>query len=74
VKQRGACVQDNIYNVNQDKSAVRFCHQVSAWIPDMICNFCSVKSHKIANNTATTEAREKISADLESLEFYKFFD
>jgi hypothetical protein len=29
-----------------------------------------VESHKIANYSATTEAREK-SADLESVEFYK---
>jgi hypothetical protein len=28
-----------------------------------------VKNHKIANNSATTEAREKINAYLESLEF-----
>ncbi len=28
-----------------------------------------VKSHKIADNSATAEAREKVSIDLESLEF-----
>ncbi len=33
-----------------------------------------MKSHKIANNSATTEAREEISADLESLELKKIFD
>ncbi len=33
--------------------------QVAAWVPDMFCNFYLVKSHKIANNSATTEAREK---------------
>ncbi len=33
-----------------------------------------MKNHKIDNNSATTEAREKISAYLESLEFYKCFD
>jgi hypothetical protein len=33
-----------------------------------------VKNHIIANNSATTEAREKIGTDLESLEFSKFFD
>jgi hypothetical protein len=31
-----------------------------------------VKNHKIADNSATTEAREKISTYLESLEFLKF--
>jgi hypothetical protein len=33
-----------------------------------------VKSHKIANNSQTTEAREKISIVLESVKFKKFFD
>jgi len=31
--------------------------------------FIEVKNHKIANNSATTEAREKISTDFESSEF-----
>jgi hypothetical protein len=31
--------------------------------------FYLVKNNKIANNSTTTEAREKISIDLESLEF-----
>jgi hypothetical protein len=44
---------------NQDESATRLCRQVAAWVPDMVCNFYFVKSHKIANNSATTEAREK---------------
>jgi hypothetical protein len=30
-----------------------------------------VKSHRIADDSATTEASEKISTDLESLEFLK---
>jgi hypothetical protein len=33
-----------------------------------------VKSHKIADNSTTTKAREKISTDLESAEFWNFFD
>jgi hypothetical protein len=37
-------------------------------VPDMFYNFYLVKNHKIANNSATTEAREKISTNLESLE------
>ncbi len=36
---------------------------------DMFCNFYFVKNHKIANNSMTTKAREKICTDLESLEF-----
>jgi hypothetical protein len=39
---------------------------MAALVPDV---FYLVKNHKIANNSATTEAREKISTDLESLEF-----
>jgi len=39
----------------------------------MFCNFYLVKNHKIANNLAATEAREKISTYLEYLEFEKFF-
>ncbi len=58
--------------VNQDKSAARFCHQVAALVPDMFLNFYWVKNHKIANNSATTEPREKVSTDLEYLEFKNF--
>jgi hypothetical protein len=55
---------------NRDKSAARFCCQVAAWITDMSCNFYFVKSHKIVNNSAKNEVREKISTDLESLVFF----
>ncbi len=55
------------------KSAPIFCQQVAAWVPDMFHNFYLVKSHKIANYSVTTEAREKISIDLESVEFYIFY-
>jgi hypothetical protein len=54
---------------NEGKSAAIFCRQVAAWGTDMFRNFCSVKSHKIADNSATIEAAEKISIDLESVEF-----
>jgi hypothetical protein len=38
--------------------------------PDIcFATFIKVKNHKIANNSATTEAREKISTDFESSEF-----
>jgi hypothetical protein len=40
-----------------------------AMVPDMFCNFYLVKIHEMANNSATTEAREKISTFLESLKF-----
>ncbi len=61
-------------DANEGKSAASFCHQVAALVPDKFCNFYLVKNHKIANNSATTEAREKISTYLESLEFWKNFD
>jgi len=35
----------------------------------IIYNFDLVKNQKIANNSATTEAKEKMSTDLESPEF-----
>ena len=54
---------------NEGKSAASFCQQVAAWVSDMFCNFHLVKNHKIANNLAATEAKEKISMYLESLEF-----
>ncbi len=54
--------------LNRDKSAARFCCQ---WVQAMFCNFYLVKSGKfiIVTNSAISEAREKISTDLESLEF-----
>jgi hypothetical protein len=54
---------------NQPKLAARFCSQVAAWVPDMFCNFYLVKHHKIANNSTAPKAKEKLSTDLESLEF-----
>jgi hypothetical protein len=43
---------------NQDKSAARFGRQLAARVPNMFCNFYLVKSHIIANNSATTEAKK----------------
>ncbi len=45
-----------------------------SWFPDMAFNFYSMKNHKIAKNSTTARAREKMSTFLESLEFYKFID
>jgi hypothetical protein len=42
--------------------------------PRYVLQLLLVKNHKVANNSATTKAREKISTYLESVEFYKFFD
>ncbi len=55
---------------NEAISAASFLRQV---VPDMFCYFYIVKNHKNAIYSATTEAREKITTYLESLEFYKKF-
>jgi hypothetical protein len=57
--------------MNEGKSAASFCRQVAALVPDMFCNFYILKNHKIAGNSATTEAREKISTYLEFLQLKK---
>ena len=59
---------------NKRESAASFCCQVSEWFPDMFCNFYSEKIHKIAKNSATAKAREKIRTDLEFLELLKTFN
>jgi hypothetical protein len=51
-------------------SAASFCHQMAALVPDMFCNFYFVKNPKIVNNSVSTEAREKITTYLDSLEFF----
>jgi hypothetical protein len=56
--------------LNSDKSVGSFSCQVAAWVAIMFCNFYLVKNHKIANNSTSAGAREKLSTDLESLEFY----
>jgi hypothetical protein len=54
---------------NEGKSAAIFCRKMAALVPDMFCNCYLVKNHKVAYNSATTKAREKISTYLKSLEF-----
>ncbi len=48
---------------NEGISAASFCRQVAALVPDMFYNFYVVKNHKITNNSANAEAREKIGTD-----------
>ena len=55
--------------VNLPKPAASFCHQVAACFLEMFCNFCFAKNCKVVDNSATAEAKEKVSADLESSEF-----
>jgi hypothetical protein len=45
---------------------------VAARVVDMFCTFYFVKNHQSANNSTATQAEEKISADLESVEFENF--
>jgi hypothetical protein len=42
---------------------------VAAWVTDIFCDFNLAKNHSRALNSTSTKAGEKISADLESLEF-----
>ncbi len=46
---------------NEGKSATSFCHQMPAFVQAMSYNFYLVKNHKIADNSATTEPRARIS-------------
>jgi hypothetical protein len=43
---------------------------VAVLFPAMFCGFYLVKNRKIVKNSTATKAREKISSDLESLEFF----
>ena len=60
---------DSFVKVNKGKSAANFWRQVAAWFSAMFCSSYLVKNHRIAKNSKTTKASEKISTDLESLEF-----
>jgi hypothetical protein len=40
----------------------------------MVWSFWVEKNHKIAKSSTTSDAREKISTDLKSSDFYKYFD
>jgi hypothetical protein len=54
----------------RDKSAVRLCHQVAAWVPHTCSHFYLARNHKIADSQQPAEAREKISTDWESLDLF----
>jgi hypothetical protein len=60
---------ETIQLLNEGRSAASFCHQVAALVPGMFSKFYLLKNHKIAKNSTTTKAREKISTDLESFKF-----
>ncbi len=62
-----------VYAIQWGKFSCQFLLPGGSIGSDMFCKFYLVKNHKIANNSATTEAREKISTHLESLEF-RIFD
>jgi len=57
-------------NNNEGKSAASFCRQMAAWVTRYVLQLLlSEKSQNCKKNSTTTKAREKISTDLESLEF-----
>jgi hypothetical protein len=59
---------------NEGKSVASFCHHVAALVPAMFCIFYIVKNNKIADNSATTEARENFfCASLTKFENYQMF-
>jgi len=62
-----------VQGCNEAKSAASFCRQVAAWAVDMFCDFYLMKNHKIAKNSTTTKAREKLSTDFESLRILEIF-
>jgi hypothetical protein len=70
----GVPIMSQIFSIllshNQGKSGASFCLYVAAWVSDPFCNFC--ENHKIDDNSITTKAREKISTDLELLEFFMY--
>ncbi len=49
-------LKGQVINPNREKSDARFYRQVATLVPSM---FCNNKGYKIANNSGTTEAREK---------------
>ncbi len=49
---------------NEEKSAANFYSQVASQVSDMFCKFYLLNNHKIANNSTTTEAGEKISTGI----------
>jgi hypothetical protein len=46
---------------------------VAAWVLEKFCYFYVVKSPKIGNNSATTDAREKITTDSKSVLVLYFY-
>ncbi len=57
------------YQLCDNKRLQTYKQVVSFWYPA----YNIVKDHKIAQSSTTTKAGEKISTDLESVEFQKFF-
>jgi hypothetical protein len=55
----GQNIRASYVTINEGKSAISFCHQVAALVPDMFYNFYLVKNHNIVNNSAINEARGK---------------
>jgi hypothetical protein len=70
IKSVGYNVRASNGTINEGKSATSFCCLVAALFPDMFWNFYLAKSHKIAKNSTTTKARQKIITYLEILRIF----
>jgi hypothetical protein len=55
--------------VNEGISAACFYRQVAAWFPDTFCNCHLMKITKLLKTQQPLKLEEKISTDLESLDF-----
>jgi len=50
---------EKVQDKNWGKSAASFCHQVSALVADMFCNFCSIKITKLLITKQTLSLEKK---------------
>jgi hypothetical protein len=57
---------------NEGKSAVSFCHQVAAWVPNMFCNFYFVKRHKSAKTRQPLKLEKKLAQIWNPMNFRNF--
>jgi hypothetical protein len=57
--------QGQIFLPSVQLNSIGVHHLPPAWVPNMFCNFYLVENHKSANNSTTTEDKEKINTDLD---------
>jgi hypothetical protein len=62
--------QSSLFGLIDSDEGKKFCNTATRWqFPDIFCGFYVVNNHEIAKNSTTTKSREKMSTDLECLEF-----